>query len=336
MSDFAFPVVDLAPWYAGGPGRSSVSDQVRQACETIGFFAVRGHRVPEVTIADMRTTSRAFFDLPLSRKMEVARPRPEQNRAYHAEGTETLARLAGNDSPPDYKEVFAMGPPDVPDDDPWYHSAAGAYPNYAPNLWPDEPADFVASWRSYWAAMEDLQDTICRVFATALGLPEHWFVRHLDRHCSMLRALNYPEQAERPKPGQLRAGEHTDLGMLTILKNEAADGGLEVRDLDGRWHEAPVVEDGFIVNIGDLLMRWTNDRFVSTLHRVANPVAGRGARRLSIAYFVAPNYDSVIECLPTCRSPGAPPKYSPITVAGYRNARFARTADRGSLAAPVR
>jgi isopenicillin N synthase-like dioxygenase len=332
MADFVFPIVDLEPWYAERD-RRAVALQVREACETIGFFAVRGHRVPSVTIEGMRSTARAFFDLPLPRKMEVARPRPEQNRAYHAEGTETLARLAGNESPPDYKEVFAIGPPDVPPDDPWYHQQPGAYPNYAPNLWPTEPATFATCWRSYWAAMEELQDAVCRVFANALDLPDDWFVRHLDRHCSMLRALNYPEQAKRPQPGQLRAGAHTDLGMLTILKNEAADGGLEVRDLDGRWHQAPVVEDGFIVNIGDLLMRWTNDRFVSTLHRVANPVQGGGKRRLSIAYFVAPNYDSVIECLPTCQSPGNPAKYPSITVAGYRNERFARTAVRGPLAA---
>ena len=316
MSDFAFPTIDLTPWYAQGGDRNIVATEVREACETIGFFAVRGHRVPQGVIERMRSTSRHFFDLPLSRKMEVARPRPEQNRAYHAEGTETLARLAGNDSPPDYKEVFAMGPPDVVTDDPRYQAAPGAYPNYAPNQWTDR------------AAMEDLQDTICRVFALALDLPEDWFIRHLDYHCSMLRALNYPEQTMQPQPGQLRAGEHTDLGMLTILKNEAADGGLEVRDINGRWHEAPVVEDGFIVNIGDLLMRWTNDRFRSTLHRVANPVRGNGARRLSIAYFVAPNYDSLVECAPTCSTADTPAKYPPVTVAGYRNERFARTADR--------
>lgn len=328
MSDFAFPTIDLTPWYAEDGGGAAMAAQVRTACETTGFFAVRGHRVPPEVIDRMRSTSRDFFDLPVSRKMEVARPRPEQNRAYHAEGTETLARLAGNESPPDYKEVFAMGPPDVVTDDPRYRAAPGAYPNYAPNLWPGSPAEFEPAWRAYWAAMEDLQDTICRIFALALDLPEDWFVRHLDYHCSMLRALNYPQQTMKPEPGQLRAGEHTDLGMLTILKNEAADGGLEVRDIDGRWHKAPVVEDGFIVNIGDLLMRWTNDRFRSTLHRVANPEQGGGARRLSIAYFVAPNYDSLIECAPTCRTADRPARYPPVTVAGYRNERFARTAGR--------
>jgi isopenicillin N synthase-like dioxygenase len=323
----AFPVVDIAPWLVGGKnGRSAVAQTVRTACESIGFFAVVGHRVPPGIVADMRATSRAFFDLPLADKMAVARPRPEQNRAYHAEGTETLARLGGKESPPDYKEVFAIGPPDVPADDAWYHRLPGAYPNYAPNLWPANPVGFEHAWRRYWTAMEDLQDTLCRIFAAALDLPDDWFAPHLARHCSMLRALNYPPQRVPPQPGQLRAGEHTDLGMLTILKNEAADGGLEVRDLGGRWHAAPTVEDGFIVNIGDLLMRWTNDRFRSTPHRVANPQAGGGARRLSIAYFVAPSYDAVIECVPTCRSPGMPPRYAPITVAAYRNARFAATA----------
>lgn len=327
MSTFVFPIVDLQPWYSGDDNsRRLVSESVRAACETIGFFAVVGHRVPAATIETMRAASATFFDLPLVEKMKVARPRPEQNRAYHAEGTETLARLAGNDTLPDYKEVFAMGPPDVPDDDPWFHQGPGAYPNYAANLWPSEPAAFEGAWRSYWAAMEDLQDTICGIFACALGLPEDWFGQCLARHCSMLRALNYPAQKVAPGPGQLRAGEHTDLGMLTILKNEAADGGLEVRDLDGSWHEAPTVDEGFIVNIGDLLMRWTNDRFRSTLHRVANPSRGGGVRRLSIAYFVAPAYDTIVECLPTCLSPGAAAKYPPVTVAAYRNERFARTA----------
>jgi isopenicillin N synthase-like dioxygenase len=334
MPSFAFPVIDLAPWQAGThAGRRAVAERVRTACETTGFFAVVGHRVQPDTIEAMRSTSRAFFDLPRVRKMEVARPRPEQNRAYHAEGTETLARLAGNETLPDYKEVFAIGPPDVPDGDAWYHGQPGAYPNYAANLWPPDPPGFEAAWRSYWSAMEDLQDTICRVFALSLDLPEDWFVRHLARHCSMLRALNYPEQSVPPGPGQLRAGAHTDLGMLTILKNEAADGGLEVRDLDGSWHKAPPVEEGFIINIGDLLMRWSNDRFRSTLHRVANPRVGGGARRLSIAYFVAPAYDSLIECLPTCSTVDRPAKYPPVTVADYRNARFARTAAPNPVAA---
>lgn len=327
MTNFAFPIIDLGPWFDGDEAtRRTSAAQVRSACESIGFFALVGHRVPDATIEAMRSASRAFFDLPMARKMAVARPRPEQNRAYHAEGTETLARLAGNETLPDYKEVFAIGPLDVPESDPWYHSAPGAYPNYAANLWPSGLPEFEVAWRRYWLAMEDLQDTICRVFALALDLPEDWFGRHLARHCSMLRALNYPAQTVRPGPGQLRAGEHTDLGMLTILKNEAADGGLEVRDLDGNWHEAPAVEDGFIVNIGDLLMRWSNDRFRSTLHRVANPKSGIGARRLSIAYFVAPAYDALIECLPTCTGADRPEMYPPVTVAAYRNARFARTA----------
>lgn len=332
MTHGSFPIIDLAPWYAGS-SRQSVADAVRAACESIGFFAIRGHRVPDEAVDGMRTSSRAFFGLTQAEKAKVARPRPEQNRAWHAEGTETLARLAGSESPPDYKEVFAIGPVDVPDD-PFFQTAPGAYPNYAPNLWPTRPADFEAAWRTYWREMEGLQETLCRIFAVALDLPEDFFLRFVDRHCSMLRALYYPPQQTPPLPGQLRAGAHTDLGMLTILKNEAAAGGLEVRDLAGNWHAAPVVEDGFIVNIGDLLMRWTNDRFVSTLHRVVNPPAqATPTSRLSIAYFVAPNYDAMIECVPTCAGPGRPAKYPPVTVAGYRNARFARTAAPSPIAA---
>ncbi len=325
--DPAFPLIDLVPWYAGSAsGKAAVADAVRAACGTIGFFAVTGHRVPPNAIEAMRATSRAFFDLPMAEKMKVARPRPSRTVRIMPRGTETLARLAGNDSPPDYKEVFAIGPPDVPADDPWYHTLPDAYPNCAPTC--GQPNRPVSSWRGVptgprWRICKIRSATSSR---RRSALPEGWFDRALARHCSMLRALNYPAQATPPAPGQLRAGAHTDLGMLTILKNEAADGGLEVRDLAGRWHEAPPCEEGFIVNIGDLLMRWTNDRFRSTLHRVGNPRSGGGARRLSIAYFVAPAYDTLIECLPTCQTADAPEKYPPITVATYRNARFARTA----------
>jgi isopenicillin N synthase-like dioxygenase len=129
-------------------------------------------------------------------------------------------------------------------------------------------------------------------------------------------------------PGQLRAGEHTDLSMMTLLYSDNAVGGLQVKTRAGVWIYAPAVPDTFIVNIGDLMMRWTNDRWVSTPHRVVNPdgAAVAGSRRLSVGMFFIPNYDTEVACLETCAGQDCPPRYAPISVSDYRTERFARTA----------
>jgi isopenicillin N synthase-like dioxygenase len=140
--------------------------------------------------------------------------------------------------------------------------------------------------------------------------------------------MHYPATSDPPLPGQLRAGEHTDLGMMTLLHSDNAIGGLQVKRRDGRWVDAPVVPKAFVVNLGDMMMRWTNDRWVSTPHRVVNPPEDAGAtgRRLSVGMFFIPNYDTEIACIETCHTPDAAPRYAPISVADYRTARFARTA----------
>jgi isopenicillin N synthase-like dioxygenase len=114
--------------------------------------------------------------------------------------------------------------------------------------------------------------------------------------------------------------------MLTLVHSNSSVGGLEVRDRRGNWVAPPSMPDAYVVNVGDILMRWTNDRWISTPHRVANPPDGWSDRRLSIPFFFQANYDALVECLPTCRAPGNAPKYAPITVGEYRTARFARTA----------
>ena len=123
----------------------------------------------------------------------------------------------------------------------------------------------------------------------------------------------------------MRAGEHSDVGMMTILRNDPVPGGLQVKIREGEWIDAPAVDNTFILNIGDLLMRWTNDRFVSTLHRVMVPPldAVGETRRLSIGFFVGPRYNATVECLPTCCGPDDPPKYAPVLVDDYRTNRFA-------------
>ncbi len=137
-----------------------------------------------------------------------------------------------------------------------------------------------------------------------------------------MRINHYPAQAAAPVAGQLRAGAHTDYGLLTILNSENASGGLQVQTRAGDWIDVETEPDTFVVNIGDLLMRWTNDRWVSNTHRVVNPPAEEAARpRLSIAFFHHPNYDTRIECL----APEGQAKYPPVGSGEYRELKYRQT-----------
>lgn len=194
-----------------------------------------------------------------------------------------------------------------------YRRGPAAGRHFHRNLWPDRPAALRALWIDYFRTMEDLAQAIMRLFALALDLPEKFFDDKIDRHISRLRVRNYPEPEEPPVPGQIRAGGRTDCGSLTILTAEANPGGLQVCNKNGDWATVPIAEDCDIVNIGDMMARWTNDRRVSTLHRAVNPPADRaaGSRRQSLVFFHNPNDDSEIRCLPTCLAPGEAPKYQP-------------------------
>ena len=166
-----------------------------------------------------------------------------------------------------------------------------------------------------------------RVFAVALKMPEDAFEPTIDKPISALRALNYPEQAVPPKPGQLRAGAHTDYGSLTILLPQPGSGGLQIVDPSGNWIDVPPVPGAFVINIGDLMARWTNDRWVSTLHRVVNPelAAGASSRRQSFAFFHQPNWDQEIVCLPTCLAAGETSKFEPVRSGPYLMSKFQST-----------
>ena len=131
--------------------------------------------------------------------------------------------------------------------------------------------------------------------------------------------INYPAPAAPPEPGQLRAGAHTDYGTLTILRAENVVGGLQVQTRAGEWVDVSVPPEAFVVNLGDMLMRWTNDRWRSTLHRVVNPPlsAGAASRRQSLAFFHNPNPDALIECLPNCCDADHPAQYAPITAGAF-------------------
>lgn len=321
------PVVDLSDSFKDEAGFHACAEAIARACEDTGFFGIVGHGIRPEVIAAALAAARGFFARPLDEKLRVQRERPELNRAYITFGTETLARLAGNETPPDFKEVFTVGPEDYVEDD--YHTCAAARPHWGPNRWPDAPADFRPQVLGYWDGMQRLKLHLTRLFAHVLGVDADYFPSRMTRSPDQLRLIHYPPNAGAWEPGQLRAGEHTDLGLLTIVYSDNNTiGGLEVRNKEGGWVAAPDF-DGFMVNLGDTMMRWCNDRWKSTPHRVANPLpaAGGNADRISLAFFAIPDYDTTIECLPSCTDAAHPPLYPPVTMGEYRAARFARTAN---------
>ena len=324
MSTAPFPIFDLSRFEAADPaGKAILGQEVDHICRETGFLAISGHGVPQETIDRAWTAARAFFDLPAEEKLRSKAPYPGYPYGYLGPELEALAKSRGEDTPPDLKESFNGGPLAVPDglDD----EQALAF-CYAQTIWPDAPEGFRDAWTDYYRAMEDLAARIMRVFAVALTLPEDAFAPTIDKPISALRALNYPKQAVVPKPGQLRAGAHTDYGSLTILLPQTGSGGLQILDPAGNWVDVPPVPGAFVINIGDLMARWTNDRWVSTLHRVVNPTGEAArARRQSFAFFHQPNWHQEIVCLPTCLGEGEAPKYEPVLSGPYLMSKFQST-----------
>jgi len=253
------------------------------------------------------------------------RPAPDVTRGYMPMKAEVLVRSRGGNAPGDLNESLMIGPVDT--DGSAYYTAPEAGRHFAINLWPERPIGLREVYERYYRVMDTLGIDLMRLFALALGLPEHHFDSSVDRSISRLRVRNYPAPLEPLEPGQLRAGAHSDYGSLTILKTEDRPGGLQVQGKDGEWLDVPHRPGSFVVNIGDMLARWTNDRWVSTLHRVVNPPLDRiaGSRRQSVVFFQNPNYDALVSCLPGCTDAAHPPKYPPTTSGGHLREKFLAT-----------
>lgn len=330
----SIPVIDLSPYFAGSEvGERQVARAVDAACRELGFLTITGHGVPKALIEKVYDDSKSFFDLPRAVKAAIRQPRPDQVRGYSGVGEEGLSYSLDKASPGDLKESLTVGQLTVPDDP--YYSAPDAGEFFTANLWPDEPAGLRASWSAYFREMESLSASLMRIFALALDLPKTFFDSSIDRHISNFRAINYPDQPETPLAGQLRAGAHSDYGSLTIVRQEAAPGGLQVESQDGQWIDVPPVDDAFVVNIGDLMMQWTNDRWRSTMHRVVNPPRDKalGSRRISLVFFHQPNYDALVSCLPSCQGPGNPARYAPVTSGKHFIGKFVKQSTMGAVAA---
>ena len=322
------PVIDIGAFETGdATARGAVAIAIARAIEEIGFLTVTGHGIPTATIERMRDSAWTLFGLPIEAKLGYLDPSNSLNRGYTPFLGEYNGSTGDEKAPADLREGYIYGPFDRPDD-PYYTAPEAAFAFQA-NIWPESVPGVVEAFKAYYLALAQFNTRLMRVFATALGLPIDFFHDKYDRHASTIRVLHYPAQDEVPPEGQLRCGAHKDFGSHTILLTDDTQGGLQVHTRNGVWIDAIPPANAFVINIGDLMMMWTNDRWLSNLHRVVNPPAsaGQAAARLSVAYFVHPNRDAVIECIPTCRRDGTPDRHNPVLAGEHRSRILAKATE---------
>ncbi|MFT5798770.1 MAG: isopenicillin N synthase-like dioxygenase [Candidatus Azotimanducaceae bacterium] len=260
---------------------------VDDICRETGFLVLEGHGVKADVIENLWGAANQFFAQSSEVKQQVKAPYAGYPYGYLGPNAEALAKSKGEDTPPDLKESINGGPLSVPKG----ASADAMEFCYQPTLWP-ELEGFRAAWEAYYSEMEALAERVMRLFARALELPVDHFAPYIDAPISALRLLHYPAANGVPLDRQQRAGAHTDYGSLTILLPQPNSQGLQIQTPQGEWIDVPAPEGAFVINIGDLMARWTADRWVSTLHRVvAKP---EQPARLSVAYFHQPNWDAEI------------------------------------------
>ena len=302
------PVIDLSSSREDGSGLAQAAEKIGAACRDVGFFYVINHGVDSALMAAAFAQSRRFFALPLEDKKSVASDRIGGNRGYFGLMGEALDPARG----PDRKEAFNVGFDLAPDD----AELLAGRPFRSLNAWPGLPG-FRATLLAYYDACAALGQRLHRAFAHDLGLRPDFFDDKFMRPMATLRLLHYPPGSDEAVE-EIGAGVHTDYGNLTLLATDDV-GGLEARTRAGEWIEAPPMPGAFVVNIGDCLMRWTNDVYVSTPHRVVNR---SGRERYSIAFFFDPNPEAEVAVIPSCVAAGERARYAPILAADYLKFRL--------------
>ncbi len=221
----------------------------------------------------MFETSAKFFQLPLDTKMSLAWTTPEANRGYSAPGREKVTQLEDIDEVAKLKE-------EVPDIKESFEIGREGEENH-PNQWPEEEGEikgFKLTMMDFHAQCKAVHEEVMRAIAVGMGLEPNYFDSFVDVGDNTLRLLHYPEVNKnvfKINPGQVRAGEHSDYGSITLLFQDSR-GGLQVKSPSGKFVDATPIEDTVVINAGDLLARWSNDTIKSTIHRVVEPPHGEG------------------------------------------------------------
>ncbi|QHI99794.1 isopenicillin N synthase family oxygenase [Xylophilus rhododendri] len=322
----SIPVIDLTgALQPGAPRSAEVAEALRAAGTGSGFFYVSGHGVPRALVDAQFALAQRFFDLPLPAKQAIDLRRVPNMRGYESLGAQTLDATAR----PDLKESFYCGQA-YADDHPYVQRGLHSYGR---NQWPTELPEMAGQCAAYIAAMQALALRLMQLMALSLELPEDFFDHTHENPMGTLRLLRYPPHPADADERTFGAGAHTDWGAITILAQDS-HGGLEVQMPDGQWLAATPMDGCFVVNLGDMIPRWTNGRYHSNPHRVRN-VASGGAPRHSIPFFYNPDYEARVEPVATCVPAGTRPLYEPCTVGEHLREMYAKTYGAGNGAAAM-
>jgi isopenicillin N synthase-like dioxygenase len=300
------PVLDLSSWLAGASPEALVAE-LRSACTGTGFFYVAGHGVPKEVVDDVFAVTRRYFDMPEALRLED-RIDERFRRGFMPYG---INQHPGFD--PDLKESYEFAL-DLPMDDP---EVVARRPLHGPNRWPASAPWLKPAAEAYFEHTLRLGKDLLRLLALALEQREDFFLQWCTKPMVQSRLFHYPAQKIQGDTA-LGVAPHSDYGMITILTQDPI-GGLELRKRDGEWVAAPYIENTFVINLGDMVKVWTNDSYVSNLHRVVNRT---GKERYSIPTFFNLDYDTPVACLPNFQSAGKPPRHAPIKSGDYLVKRF--------------
>jgi len=320
MSLPKLPIIDIGDLRSAQlSDRKAVALQIREVCHRLGFFYITNHGIEETFLTQTLAEAKRFFDQPLELKNQVAIAHSPISRGFEPIGYQTLDANAA----PDLKEGYYIGV-ERDETDPLVQANT---PNHGPNQWCQTLPGWQEHMEEYFARMINLSTLLMQGIALSLDLNETFFSSLIDNPMAILRLLHYPPHPVDANSKQLGCGTHTDWGCLTLLLQDQV-GGLEVCMTNGEWIQAVPIPNTFVVNLGDMMARWTNDYYQSTPHRVVNR---SGQERYSIPFFFDANYHALVECLPTCVEHDRPPQYPPITAGEHIMAMYHKTYNTSSV-----
>jgi isopenicillin N synthase-like dioxygenase len=303
------PVIDVSPLFSSDTAQiATVAEQIRRASVEIGFFYVKDHNISPELLDAVQVASKYFFSQPESLKRSILVNEAHRGYVPFAQTTQPGRKFA------DLKESFNFAFPFTADDP----LVSEGKTLIGLNQWPENELAWRRILERYYLEIFELGQKILEAFALTLKLPTNFFRERYKSPLVRARLLHYPPHEPTHADEQFGAAEHTDYGAITILWQDEV-GGLQVKNRSGQWIEAVPITNTFVINIGDMLERWSNHLFVSTPHRVMNR---SGRERYSIPVFYDPDYDAIISCLPNCASSENPAQYPPIVAGDYITSRY--------------
>ncbi|MBJ7539070.1 isopenicillin N synthase family dioxygenase [Marinomonas transparens] len=308
----SIPLIDLSKLiHESDVVRQNEIKALDKACREIGFFYLTNTGIPTELMAKLMQEAKRFFAQPQDKKNAIDITHCQNHRGYGNIGEEQLDEVGHAD----WKETFDMAL-----DLPSTHPLAVKYPTmYGPNQNPSDPKT-VEVLQDYYVEAFQVAQKLLTAMAQALSLDDDFFTRCFTDHVTVLRMIHYP-----PRPANDHdngAGAHTDYGCVTLLLQDQT-GGLQVKNRNGEWVDATPIENALVVNIGDLMQRWTNDDYVSTAHRVRASLPD--VHRYSFPFFVEPDYETEVSCVASCATKDKPAKYAPILSGDWIQSRFDAT-----------